>query len=83
MSKIKLNEEELKGLQEAIQKVNNFQMQIGGLETQKHQILSMILEANAALQTIQKELEETYGKVQVDVTTGEITESDEEHSQED
>jgi len=83
MSKIKLNEEELKGLQEAIQKVNNFQMQIGGLETQKHQILSMILEANAALQTIQKELEEVYGKVQVDVTTGEITESDEEHSQED
>lgn len=83
MSKIKLNEEELKGLQEAIQKVNNFQMQIGGLETQKHQILSMILEANDALQTIQQGLEEVYGKVQVDITTGEITELDEEHSQED
>jgi hypothetical protein len=82
MSKIKLSEEELKGLQEAIQKVNNFQMQIGGLETQKHQILSMILDANEALQTIQKGLEEVYGKVKVDITTGEITE-DEEHSPKD
>jgi hypothetical protein len=82
MSKLKLKEDELKGLQEAIQKVNNFQMQIGGLETQKHQILNMILDANDALQTIQIELEESYGKVKVDVTTGEITE-DEEHSPKD
>jgi len=82
MSKLKLKEDELKGLQEAIQKVNNFQMQIGGLETQKHQILNMLLDANDALQTIQIELEESYGKVKVDVTTGEITE-DEEHSPKD
>jgi hypothetical protein len=82
MSKLKLKEDELKGLQEAIQKVNNFQMQIGGLETQKHQILNMILDANDALQTIQIGLEESYGKVKVDVTTGEITE-DEEHSPKD
>ena len=32
MSKLKLKEDELKGLQEAVQKVNELQLQIGGIE---------------------------------------------------
>ncbi len=82
MSKLKLKEDELKGLQEAVQKVNELQLQIGGIEAQKHELLHIIAESKNALGEIQKELEENYGKVRVDIATGEITE-DEEHSPKD
>lgn len=69
----KLKEDELKGLQEAIAKVNNIQMQIGGLEAQKHELLHSINKASEELSVVQKELEEKYGQVSINVQTGEIT----------
>jgi len=69
----KLKEDELKGLQEAIAKVNNIQMQIGGLEAQKHELLHSINKASEELSVVQKELEGKYGQVSINVQTGEIT----------
>ena len=68
----KLKKEELKSLKQAIEKVTNMQAEIGGIEIQKHQLLHAVSNANMELQAVQKQLEDKYGKVSVDITTGKI-----------
>lgn len=75
MSKIK--EEELQELRQSVDTLNSIQMQIGGLEAQKHELLHAVAEANQKFSEIQKSLEENYGKVSVNIQTGEITKTDE------
>ena len=75
MSK-KLSEVELKELQKVIGKINEVQMQIGGLEMQKQELILVGVEAKKALSETQKTLEETYGQVQIDIQTGEIKENE-------
>jgi hypothetical protein len=75
MSK-KLSEVELKELQEVIGKINEVQMQIGGLEMQKQELILVGVEAKKVLGETQKTLEETYGQVQIDIQTGEIKENE-------
>jgi ribosomal protein S9 len=72
----KLKQEELTSLQEAVNKVNTMQIQIGGLEAQKHALLHSIAEANNELGKIQEGLQETYGDVSIDITTGDIKENE-------
>ena len=68
MSK-KLTTEELKELQEAVNSMNNLQLQIGGLEAQKHELLHSMETAKSTLAEVQKKLEDepflliTYGRV--------------------
>ena len=75
MSK-KLTQEELKELQEAVNGMNNLQLQIGGLEAQKHELLHSMEEAKVKLAEVQKKLEEVYGQVSVDIQTGDIKEEE-------
>ena len=75
--KKEVTKEELQKLQESVNKINNLQMQIGGLEAQKHETLHELSGATQALQSIQKELEDVYGKVSVNLQTGEITDPEE------
>ena len=72
----KLKKTELKELQEVIGKINEVQMQIGGLEMQKQELILVGVEAKKALGETQKTLEETYGQVQIDIQTGEIKENE-------
>lgn len=72
----KLEDKEFKDLQEALTKVNTIQLQIGGIEAQKHELLHSITEAVANLNKVQAELEEKYGSVSVDISTGEIKENE-------
>ena len=78
----KIEEQELKGLQDGINAINGLQMQIGGLESQKHELLHAITSASENFQQLQKALQEKYGKVDVDISTGEIKEKNE-HSKKD
>ena len=75
MSK-KLSEVELKELQEVINKINEVQLQIGGLELQKQELLLLGGQAKLALGETQKKLEETYGQVSIDIQNGEIKENE-------
>jgi ribonuclease HII len=75
MSK-KLTQEELKELQEAVNTMNNLQLQVGGLEAQKHEVLHSMEVAKAALAEVQKKLEDVYGQVSVDISTGDIKEDE-------
>lgn len=72
--KNKITSEELEGLKAKVEAVNNAQMQIGGLEAHKHELLHTISGLANELREIQKGLEDTYGSVNIDLATGEITE---------
>ena len=75
MSK-KLTQEELKGLQEVVNAMNSIQLQIGGLEARKHELLHSMEDAKVKLAEVQKQLEEVYGQVSVDIQTGDIKEEE-------
>jgi len=74
----KITDEELKSVQEKVSNINQVQMQIGGMEVQKNIALDTIKASQMDLQTIQKELEDKYGKVSVNLQDGTITEIPEE-----
>ena len=74
----KITDEELKSVQDKVNAINQAQMQIGGLEVQKNVALETLKTLKMDLQVIQKELEEKYGKVSVNLTNGTITEIPEE-----
>ena len=68
----KITDEELKLVQEKVGKINQVQMQVGGLEAQKHIALHQITNLQEELQVVQKELEDKYGKVSVNLQDGTI-----------
>ena len=72
----KLEDNELKELRENIEAINGAQMKIGGLESQKHETLHELAGLVESFKAVQKTLEEKYGKVNIDITTGEIKEED-------
>tara|TARA_Y100000289_G_scaffold35913_1_gene35410 strand:+ start:146 stop:415 length:270 start_codon:yes stop_codon:yes gene_type:complete len=66
----KITEEELKNLQELLGKLNSASNQLGNIEMQKHQLLHASQSLQNDLNTMQKTLEETYGKVNVNIQDG-------------
>ena len=70
----KVTDEELKSVQEKVALINQVQMQIGGLEVQKAMAIESLKAAQQELQVIQTSLEETYGKVSVNLQDGTISE---------
>ena len=79
----KITDEELKSVQEKVNNINQAQMQVGGLEVQKNVALETLKGLQMDLQVIQKELEEKYGKVSVNLTDGTLTEIPEQDGQAD
>ena len=76
----KITDEQLKELQEVVGKLNQLQMQLGVLETQKHELLHATAEIQIDLQSTRKKLEEEYGNVTISVTEGIITEKEKENA---
>jgi hypothetical protein len=74
----KITEEQLKSIQDLVGQINNGQLQIGQLETQKHALLHQIAEVQKMLKDNQDELEKEYGKVNVNIQDGTITPIEEE-----
>jgi hypothetical protein len=66
----KLTEEQLQKLQGFVSALNQSQMQLGQLEVEKHNLLHQTGEIQGQLQGFQKELEEEYGKVSVNIQDG-------------
>ena len=65
--------EELKNLQELINTVNRAQLELGGLESRKHSLAHQVLALQGQVAEMQKNFEETYGKVNINVTDGTIS----------
>ena len=74
----KVTDEQLKELQDVVNKLNQIQMQIGGLALQKHELSHAMVEVNADLQTKKKELEKEYGNISINIADGVITEKEKE-----
>ena len=76
MSKIK--KKELENLQELNNKLNAIKHDLGLLETQKHSLLHLYADEVNKLEELKKELEDSYGKINIDLKDGSYTEIKEE-----
>ena len=77
----KIKKKELDTLQNVISELNNIKLRIGDIEAQKHLLLHKAAELEGTdLKKVQDELEETYGKVSVNVTDGTISEINQDES---
>jgi len=76
----KITDEQLKQLQEQVNTINQNQLQIGNLEVQKHTLVHNGVELQNQLRVIQDELEKEYGKVTVNISTGEYEDIKKEES---
>jgi predicted transcriptional regulator len=74
----KITEQELKNLQELVAKLNNASSQLGNIEMQKHQLLHASQALQSDMAEMQKALQETYGKVSVNMEDGTYQEIPEE-----
>jgi|TARA_R110001592_G_scaffold651_5_gene3545 hypothetical protein len=70
----KITDEQLKDLQGIIGQVNQAQLSVGQLETQKAGIMAGIGDLQMKLKSMQDSLEEEYGKVTVNIQDGTIKE---------
>ena len=78
----KISQEQLEELQGYVGKLNNAANQIGNLEMQKHQLNHAAAEVQNDLQKFQAKLEEKYGKIKIDIQTGNFEPIEEESGEE-
>ena len=78
----KISEDHLKELQGHVNKINQAQLQLGGLESQKHSLLHAVVNMQTELTEFQNKLEEEYGKVSINIQDGSIAPLPEENSNE-
>jgi hypothetical protein len=74
----KIKDEQLKDLQAVISQTKELTSEVGSLEFTKQTLLSQIGQLNNKMSEIQKSLLEEYGKVNVNIETGEISEQEDE-----
>jgi flagellin-like hook-associated protein FlgL len=72
--KAKLTEEELKSIQTAVSNLNQAKTILGDVTNQAHKAQLQVNSMEEAMATAQKALEDTYGSISVDLTTGEYEE---------
>ena len=68
----KVTDAQLKKIQEIVDRINRTQMNIGQLESQKHQALHFLASMNDELTLIQEELQKDYGTNDVNIQDGTI-----------
>ena len=78
---MKIKEEQLNKIKKQQESLNITIHDIGVLESQKHALLHKIAEVNKTLEEYKAELEEEYGKISIDLKTGEYTELKEEETE--
>jgi len=70
----KIKDEQLQELQGHVNKINQAQLQLGQLESQKYTLIGAIPQLQKDLKEFQDKLEEEYGKVSVNIQDGTIQE---------
>ena len=68
----KVTDEELAKIQNAVSGVNNHQVEIGRMETRKHQLLHNLTQLQEQLSELQGELQVSYNTIDINIETGEI-----------
>ena len=68
----KVTASQLEKIQKTVSNINRAQMEMGRLETQKHNLLHQVAGLQDELKLIQDELEKDYGTVNVNIEDGTI-----------
>ena len=68
----KITDEQLKKVQETVNTINRAQIEIGGMELRKHEVLHQIAGVKDELTLLQDELKKEYGTVDVNINDGTI-----------
>jgi vacuolar-type H+-ATPase subunit D/Vma8 len=68
----KVTEDQLKKIQDQVKRMNNFQLEVGIIETKKHALLHQIGSIQNEISETQEELQKEYGTADVNIQTGEI-----------
>tara|TARA_R110002167_G_scaffold361485_1_gene579872 strand:+ start:500 stop:766 length:267 start_codon:yes stop_codon:yes gene_type:complete len=76
----KITEEQLKEIKDQQAKLQAAFIDIGFIESKKHEALHIQVQASEALETTKKQLEEQYGQVNIDLTDGSYTVIEKEES---
>ena len=66
----KITDEQLVTLQQHVSKINQAQLQLGQVESQKYDIIAVLPNLRKELQEFQTKLEEEYGKVNINIQDG-------------
>lgn len=67
----KITKDELSKVQEISQEYNSIIQAVGNMELQKQDFLLKAAEVRASIEEVKKNLQETYGNVNIDLSTGE------------
>ncbi len=76
----KITEEQLKTIKDQQAKLQAVFIDIGFIESKKHEALHIQVQASEALEATKKELEEEYGQVNIDLSDGSYTVVEKEES---
>jgi hypothetical protein len=70
----KITKEQLEKVSKANKELESTVLEIGILETKKHGLLHKVAEVNKELEEQKSQLEKEYGKISIDLETGEYKE---------
>ena len=73
---LKIKDEELVRLQALVNQISQAHMELGQVESRKFDLIAAIPAFRKDLETFQKELEEEYGKVTININDGTIREQE-------
>ena len=68
----KISEEQLKQVQETVNKMNRAQLEVGSIELKKHELLHGIAGLREGLTKLQAEFEKEYGTFDINIQDGTI-----------
>ena len=68
----KITEEQLEKVQTTVNNINRTQLEIGNLETKKHEMMHGIAGFRDELTSLQREFDKEYGTFDIDIQTGTI-----------
>jgi peptidoglycan hydrolase CwlO-like protein len=78
---LKIKKEELELIVTKQNEITSIMNNIGALEAKKHELLHSFAQVNGELEDVKKDLEQTYGQINIDLKTGEYTEVEKEDEQ--
>ena len=67
---MKITEKQLEKLNGFVNAINQGQAQIGAIESQKHELLHQLAQVQSELRGFQKDLEDEYGKISININDG-------------
>ena len=66
----KITEDQLKKVQDTVNSINRYQLEIGTMEVKKHQFMHSVAELKDELVVLQSEFEKEYGTYDINIQNG-------------